>query len=101
LVIVRAAGFAGDGRRTHPTGAVAHPNRKVRDALPIVLVNLTSVCWLPGMATVRRSSAKELVAILRNHQSQRLELQVRSTTNAVWRTKRPDRFVSIQKVDTF
>ena len=32
-----------------PTRPVpSRPNRKVRDTLALVLVNLTSVCWLPG-----------------------------------------------------
>jgi hypothetical protein len=48
LVIDEAAGHAGNDQRSHQTGAVAHANRKVRDTLALVLVNLTSVCWLPG-----------------------------------------------------
>ena len=44
----QAAGRAGDDQEPHQTGAVAHPNREVRDTLALVLVNLTSVCWLPG-----------------------------------------------------
>jgi hypothetical protein len=42
-MIAQAAGHAGDDQRPHQTGAVAHPNRKVRDALAFVPVNLTSV----------------------------------------------------------
>ena len=34
-------------------------------------------------------------------QTQRSELQVHSTANTAWRTKRLDRFVSIEQVDTF
>jgi hypothetical protein len=52
-------------------------------------------------APVRSQSAVELAAILHNHQSQRSKLQVRSTANTARRTKRPRRFVSIEKVNTF
>jgi hypothetical protein len=48
LVATQAAGHTGDDQRPHQTGAVAHPNHEVWDTLALVLVNLTSVCWLPG-----------------------------------------------------
>jgi hypothetical protein len=48
LVIAQAASHAGNDQRPHQTSAVAHPYRKVRDAPALVLVNLISVCWLPG-----------------------------------------------------
>ena len=48
LGIDEATGDAGDDQRPHQTGAVAHPNRKMRDTLALALVNLASVCWLPG-----------------------------------------------------
>jgi hypothetical protein len=44
----QAAGHAGNDEWPHQTSAVAHPNRRVLDTLALVLVNLTSVCWLPG-----------------------------------------------------
>ena len=48
LVITQASSHAGYDQWSHQTGVVAHPNCKVRDAPALVLVNLTSVCWVPG-----------------------------------------------------
>jgi hypothetical protein len=55
----------------------------------------------PTTGSVRSQSAVELAAIIGNRHCQRPKLQVRSTANAAWRTKRPDRFVSVEKVNTF
>jgi hypothetical protein len=72
LGIDEAAGHARDDQRPDQIGVVAHPNRQVRDTLALVLVNLTSVCWLPSTGnrpqTVRRSSAVVLaVAFVSQH----------------------------------
>jgi hypothetical protein len=60
---------------------------------------VSAVQPIPG--PVRSQSAVELAPTFRHHQSQWSELQVRSTTITAWRTKRSDRFVSIEKVNTF
>lgn len=57
--------------------------------------------WPTVPPTVRRPSAVELAAILRNHQSQRSDMQVHNTVNTPRRSKRTERFVSVDKVNTF
>jgi hypothetical protein len=55
----------------------------------------------PTPSLVRSQSAVELAATFRHHQTQRSKLQVRSTANTAQRTKRPDMFVRLEKVNTF
>jgi hypothetical protein len=89
LGIDKAAGHAGDDQRPHQTGAVAHPNREVRDALAFVLVNLPPCAGCPVPATVRRPSAVELLTAFISQHNQRYDLHVYRTANTANFGKRP------------
>ena len=65
----------------------------MRDTLALVLVNLTSVCWLPGAGnrpqTVRSASAAESATAFVSQHTQRYDLHVYRTANTANFGKRP------------